>query len=118
MGVFTWPLWVSSLDGQLSRDVDAMVDTGASYTVLPTSLLQELGVEPAHEANFEIADGRIVTMPIGRVWATIDGASEITLAVFGDDDAPALLGAYTLEGLRLAVDPINRKLAPTHAILY
>ena len=32
--------------------------------------------------------------------------------VFGEDDARALLGAYTLEGLRLTVDPAHRTLIP------
>ncbi len=47
-----------------------------------------------------------------------DGASEVTLAVFGEDDAPSLLGAYTLEGLGLAVDPASQRLVPTNLIMY
>ena len=31
---------------------------------------------------------------------------------FGEDDARVLLGAYTLEGLRLAVDPTHARLIP------
>lgn len=30
----------------------------------------------------------------------------------GEDDAPPLLGAYTLEGLVLAVDPVDQRLIP------
>ncbi len=37
--------------------------------------------------------------------------------VFGDDDT-ALLGAYTLEGLCLAVDPVAQRLVPTDLIMY
>ena len=37
--------------------------------------------------------------------------------VLGDDDAPALLGAYTLEGLRLAADPVHGRLVPAHLIM-
>ena len=36
--------------------------------------------------------------------------------VFGDDEAPALLGAYTLEGLALAITPEAQRLIPTHMI--
>ena len=42
-------------------------------------------------------------MDYGRAWATIDGEREVTIVFFGRDDGPALLGAYTLEGLALAV---------------
>ena len=46
MGTFTWPLRISSMDGQHSLDLEATVDTGAFYTTLPARLLRELGIEP------------------------------------------------------------------------
>lgn len=118
MGTFKCPLRISSMDGQHAREIEATVDTGAAYTTLHASLLRDLGVEPMDTGVFLLADGRRVEMEIGRAWATINGASEVTLVVFGEDDAPALLGAYTLEGLRLAVDPIAQRLVPTRLIMY
>ena len=118
MGTFKWPLRVSSMDGQQAQGIEATVDTGAAYTTLPARLLSELGVERMDRRAFLLADGRRVEMDIGRVWATINGASEVTLVVFGEDDAPCLLGAYTLEGLGLAVDPTAQRLVPTHLIMY
>ncbi len=118
MGTFKCPLRISSMDGRQVQDLEATVDTGAAYTTLPARLLRNLGIKPMDKGVFLLADGRRVEMEIGRAWATINGASEITLVVFGDDDAPALLGAYTLEGLRLAVDPIAQRLVPTHLIMY
>ena len=118
MGTFKWPLRISSMDGQQGQEIDATVDTGAAYTTLPSGLLRKLGIEPMDKGVFLLADGRRVEMDIGRAWATINGTSEITLVVFGEDDAPALLGAYTLEGLRLGVDPVAQRLVPTHLIMY
>ena len=118
MGTFKWPLRISSMDGQQVRDVEATVDTGAAYTTLPSSLLTDLGIERIDKRTFLLADGRRVDMEYGRAWATIDGKSEVTIVVFGDEDAPALLGAYTLEGLALAVDPTSQRLVPTHLIMY
>ena len=118
MGTIRCPLRISSMDGQHAREIEATVDTGAAYTTLPDSVLRDLGVEPMDTGVFLLADGRRVKMDIGRAWATINGASEVTLVVFGEDDAPALLGAYTLDGLRLAVDPIAQRLVPTHLIMY
>ena len=37
---------------------------------------------------------------IGEARVTVNGESVTTLVVFGEDDTPPLLGAYTLEGLR------------------
>ena len=118
MGTFTWPLRISSMDGQHSLDIKATVDTGAFYTTIPARLLRELGVEPMGKRRFLLADGRRVEMEYGRAWATIDGESEVTIVAFGEDNAPPLLGAYTLEGLALAVDPSSQRLVPANLIMY
>ena len=47
----------------------------------------------------------------------VEGRDTGTWAVFGNDDAGALLGAYTLEGVFLGVDPYNRRLIPVQGIL-
>ena len=118
MGTFNWPLRISSMDGERSRAIEATVDTGAAYTTVPAHLLHEIGVEPTGQRRFLLADGRRVDLDYGQAWATIDGESVVTVVVFGDDDAPPLLGAYTLEGLALAADPVNQRLVPTHLIMY
>ena len=118
MGVFSSPLQISSMEGGEALDIEATVDTGATYTMLPSVMLRRLGVASIGKSEFELADGRIVELEMGRVWVTIDGASEVSLVIFGEDGTPPLLGAYTLEGLRLAADPVQRRLVPTRSILY
>ena len=123
------------MDGQQTRNVQATVDTGAAYTTLPGSLLREIGVAPVGKRRFLLAerlrpggesggsaiaahDQRRIELDCGEARASINGESVATLVVFGEDDAPALLGAYTLEGLALAVDPVEQRLIPTHLIMY
>ena len=106
------------MDGQHSRDIEATVDTGAAYTTLPARLLRELGVAPMGKRRFLLADGRRIEMEYGEARASINGEQVTTLVVFGEDDSPALLGTYTLDGLVLAVDPIERRLVPKTLILY
>ena len=106
------------MDLREESEIDATVDTGAAYTTLPARLLRDLGVDPIGKRRFLLADGRRVDMDVGRAWVTVNGASEVTLVVFGEDNGPALLGAYTLEGLGLAVDPTSQRLVPTHLIMY
>ena len=105
------------MDGQQSMDIDATVDTGA-YTTIPASLLRQLGIEPMGQRQFMLSDGQRVWMDYGQARATVEDESVTTIVVFSDDDAPPLLGAYTLEGLALAVDPLHQRLVPTHLILY
>ena len=118
MGTFNWLLRISSMDGEQSREIEATVDTGAAYTTLPASLLHEIGVEPRGKRRFLLDDGRRIEMDYGEARASINGESVTTLVVFGRDEAPALLGAYTLEGLALAVDPVEQRLVPTHLIMF
>ena len=54
---------------------------------------------------------------MGQTWARIDGRSVITLVIFGDEEVLPLLGAYTLEGLRLGVDTVNQRLVQTPGLL-
>ena len=112
MGVFDWPIRLDSMDGERSLQLDAMVDTGSSYTIVPASLLRNLGVAPTEKVGLVLADGRRVTYDIGEARATISGRSTPTWVVFGEDGADPLLGAYTLEGLLLTVDPWTLKLVP------
>ena len=116
MGTFKWPLRIASMDGQQARDIEAPVSTVASFTTLPSRLLRELGIEATGRRGFLLADGR--QMAFGEARATINGDSVTTIVVFGEDEAPPLLGAYTLEGLALVVDPEAQRLVPTHMILY
>jgi hypothetical protein len=54
---------------------------------------------------------------MGRTWVRIDGNEEMTLVVFGEDDAQPLLGAVTLEEFLLAPDPIRQRLVPVNGLL-
>jgi aspartyl protease family protein len=117
MGVFWATMDVGDPAGQRFESVEALVDTGASYTSLPASLLERLGVKREDRMAFVLADGRKHEKDIGQTWVRVDDKRVITIVIFGEDEAPALLGAYTLEGVRLAADPVNKRLMPTPAYL-
>ena len=74
-------------------------------------------MSPIDKIGLIPADGRQVEYDIGEARATIDGRSIATIVVFGEDNAIALLGAYTLEGLRLAVDPAHGQADPSRQLL-
>ena len=118
MGTFTYPLEVVSADGSRTETVKATVDTGSTYTCLPGNLLRGLGILPYRRIQSELADGSIVEDDLGIVNVRVEGIETPTLVIFTDEGAPALLGAYTLEGALLVVDPVRQRLAPTHALRY
>ena len=117
MGTFHYPIEIGDPQSSNFEQMDVLVDTGASYTSIPGSLLRRLGVPIHEQANFILADGRRIERAIGQTWVRIDGKSVITLVVFGNEGTEPLLGAYTLEGLRLGVDPLNQRLVPTPGLL-
>ena len=76
-----------------------------------------LGVVPHTRDTFELTDGRLAERDIGRTWIRIGDLAEMTLIVFDDTSSRALLGAYTLEGLRLAADPTAQRLVRVRGLL-
>jgi len=112
MGVFTVAIDVGGLDGRRFERVDAWVDTGAFYSSVPRSVLESLGVEPHIREPFRLADGRVVETAIGRAFIRVGDRAEISLVLFGEPESPPLLGAFSLEALRLVVDPGTQRLMP------
>ena len=112
MGTFEWPLRIVGSSSERSVEIKATVDTGAFYSVVPARLLHQIGVERSDTRRMRLADGRVVDADIGEARVTVDGKSVTTQVVFGEDDALSLLGAYTLAGLALAVDPVDQRLIP------
>ena len=118
MGTFSYPLEVIAADGSRSATVSTLVDTGSTYTCLPASLLRELGIVPYRRVRSELADGSVVEESVGEARVRVEGIEQSTIVIFAGEGAPALLGAYTLEGALLVVDPVRQRLRPTHALRY
>ena len=118
MGTFTYPLEVISADGSRSETVNALVDTGSTFTCLPATLLQEFGIVPFRRIRSELADGSVVEDDVGLVHVRVEGIETPTLAIFAEENTPPVIGKYTLEGALLVVDPVRQRLAPTHALRY
>ena len=117
MGIFRVSLQVSGPSAQGFVEIEALVDTGATHTLLPRNMLIELGVKPVERVAFQLADQRTVEYEIGEARLRLDGRERTTVVVFGPEDATPLLGATTLELFNLAVDPVSRRLVPVPGLL-
>src|SRR5687768_1626777 len=89
---------------------DVLVDTGAELTVLPASALEALGIERLKMVRFRQADGSVFARAIGS--ARIYAAGTVTTddVVFGEPGDLLLLGARSLEGLNVRIDPVTKRL--------
>ena len=117
MGTFRVELEVGDPRGQNYQVIEAMVDSGATYTTLPESLLRSLGVEPLSNRTFVIADGSQIQRGIGQTWIRLEGEEYISPVIFWADDGLPLLGAVTLEIFSLGIDPVNSRLIPVNSFL-
>ena len=107
----------SRVDTGRSVTLSGVVDTGASYTVAPATILDELGIERERSINFTLADGSQRRMAIGWVQMDLEGQTGHVYVVFGPENSPILLGAMALETFALAADAKNRRLIPGQATL-
>ena len=117
MGTFTVPVEVGDSNGQAFVDIQALVDTGSTYTSIPASILSGLGVEVIERHPFEFADESIVEYGIGQATIRLDGRDRTVVVVFMPEGTSPLLGATTLEMFGLGVDPVEMRLAPVPMLL-
>ena len=94
-----------------------VVDTGATYCVVPRPLAEELGIRPTRRIRVTLADGTRIERDMGQAEVEYRGFTTPTWVLLGDRGDIPNLGAYALEGLGLEVDPTSRELRPSEAYL-
>ena len=98
------------------EEMDALVDTGSTFTKMPRSLLEGLGVRPIFESEVELGNGEVIFRPVGYLEIEVQGRRAPVPVAFGGDAERALLGATALETLGFSADPRNRRLVPTRSL--
>ena len=88
-----------------------LVDTGSEFTWIPATTLEKLGIDrEKKDVPFVMANGQQVTRSIGFAIIRLDKFFTVDEVVFAEKGDLALLGARTLEGLNLTVDPRRKRL--------
>ena len=103
-------------DPQRLESIELLIDTGATLSVVPSPVLERLGVRPLGRRNFK-GFGRVNIRQPGTVTMAYDGAAAGVTVVFGAPDDPPILGATALESLGYQVDPVTGDLHPTEMLL-
>jgi predicted aspartyl protease len=116
VSTFTVPITVAATEAGPTEQIEAWVDTGSMYSWMPSDLLARLNIRPHGVRTFTLASGEEIDREVGRAGITVDDRTEVTIVVFGKAESQALLGAYALEGLALAADPLNERVVPVARI--
>jgi aspartyl protease family protein len=117
MSTFSQRIEIGDFDARRFEAIEALVDTGATYTSMPRDILSELAVTPTEERAFILGNGQRAFYGFGWIRVRLEDKEQPTPVIFGDVGSPPLLGAVTLEEFGLAVDPVNHRLVPATGYL-
>ncbi len=101
----------------IEAEVSFLVDSGATYTLVPLRVWQKIGLSAKREMTFTLADGTTVERRISECYLVLPQGETHTPVILGEPDDEASLGVVTLEELGLLFNPFNRTLQPMRMML-
>ena len=103
----------SPAEHEKREPIELLVDTGATFTVLPNDVWQRLALEGEVTRRLRTADGRVLEREQGLAYIEINGSRGTVPVVQGNEGDIAVLGVTSLEILGLAFDPVRGELIPS-----
>ena len=92
--------------------MDLLVDSGANFSIIPRTVLSDMGISRHSTQSFEVADGRIIHRDVGIAAFFYKGNRADSSVIFGEEQDASLVGVLTLEALALTIDPSSTELKP------
>ena len=89
---------------------NALVDTGAELSWIPSEILESLEIERYTVWRFRQANGSVLERWTGAAFVFVAGKRAADDVVFGEPGDLVLLGARSLKGLNLRVEPLLKRL--------
>ncbi|MEM2883062.1 MAG: aspartyl protease family protein [Nitrososphaerales archaeon] len=117
MGHIIVKIKIGDPDRSKVLEVEGLVDTGATLTVVPYIVAEELGLKPTGSSIVDSGAGRL-ELKRTRIWVEIEGKSEVVPALISDVISRVLIGVTTLEVLGLQADPLAGRLREWTLLLY
>jgi len=112
-------VWVEgTVSGPTGRaNVQFLVDSGATYTLLPHENWRAIGIEPKRSVSFTLADATVIERQVSECHIVLPQGEGHTPVILGEPGDEALLGVVTLEILGLVLNPFTRMLQPMRMML-
>ena len=99
------------------KNVKFLVDSGATYSLLPKVAWEAIELKPKRKLSFTLADGTSVERSVSEAFVVFPQGEAHTPVILGEEGDEALLGVVTLEILGLVFNPFNRTLHPMNMLL-
>ena len=97
--------------------VKFLVDSGATYSLLPKVVWEKIGLKPKRKLSFALADGTTIDRSVSEAFVILPQGDAHTPVILGEENDEALLGVVTLEILGLVFNPFDRTLRPMRMML-
>lgn len=94
-----------------------LVDSGATYSLLPFDVWQAIELRPKRSFAFTLADGTTIERQVSECHLSLPQGEDHTPVILGEPGDEALLGVVTLEILGLVLNPFSRQLQPMRLLL-
>jgi predicted aspartyl protease len=94
-----------------------LVDSGATYSLLPHKDWQTIELSPKRSLTFILADGTTIERKVSECHIALPQGDGHTPVILGEPGDEPLLGVVTLEILGLVLNPFNRTLQPMRMLL-
>ena len=104
-------------NGGKQETVQCLLDSGAIYSLIPGVVLKRLGIKPHSTREFVLANGEVVRRKLATATFEYQGYRGDSMVIVGERGDEPLLGATTLEGFGLVLDPFRRELRPLNLTL-
>jgi len=99
-------------NGHYAEEVQCLVDSGAVYSLVPEPILRRLEIEPHSTREFVLANGEVIQRRLATATFEYEGRRGDSMVIVGEPGDDPLLGATTIEGFGLVLDPFRRELRP------
>jgi clan AA aspartic protease len=99
-------------NGHRAEEVQCLVDSGAIYSLIPGGILRDLGIAPHSTREFVLANRDVIERQLATATFEFEGRRGDSMVIVGEPGDDPLLGATTLEGFGLVLDPFRREWRP------
>lgn len=117
MGISVIKGQVADISRSIVKDVEFIIDSGATYTLLPLAIWQELKLSPKRTVELILADGTKIKRQVSECYIKLPQGDGYTPVILGENGDQSVLGVVTLEILGLIFNPLKRTLEPMSILM-
>ena len=118
MGHVEVDVLIGDIEGRRAVKVRALVDTGATFTIIPEDIAGKLDLKPTGERVRVLTARGYDELDLTHALIEINGKRRIMPVLVSKYIDRVLIGVITLEAMQLYVNPTTRKLEESTALLY